>query len=47
MRSALASLKLDELTVVHAGRDSFPLARRVRAVAACRLLDDLAPLRRR
>ena len=32
MRSALADLKLDSLTVIHAGRDSFPLAARVRAV---------------
>lgn len=32
MRSALADLKLDSLTVVHAGDASFPLAARVRAV---------------
>jgi predicted AAA+ superfamily ATPase len=32
MRSALADLKLDSLTVIHAGDASFPLAKRVRAV---------------
>ena len=32
MRSALADLKLDSLTVVHAGSDAYPLAPRVRAV---------------
>ncbi len=32
MRSALADLKLDSLTVVHAGSESYPLAPRVRAV---------------
>lgn len=42
--SALADLKLDRLDVVHAGRDSFPLADRVRALALRRLLEDLEPL---
>ena len=32
MRSALGDLKLDSLTVIHAGDASFPLAARVRAV---------------
>ncbi len=32
MRSALADLKLDSLTVIHAGSDAFPLAARVRAL---------------
>jgi len=41
MRSSLADLRLDRLDVIHAGRDTFPLARRVRAVAARRLLVDL------
>jgi len=44
MRSAMADLKLDRLDVVHAGRDSFPLARGVRAIALPRLLEDLEPL---
>jgi predicted AAA+ superfamily ATPase len=45
MRSALEDLRLTRLDVVHAGRDTFPLARRVRAVAARRILEDLKPLR--
>ena len=46
MRHALADLRLTSLDVVHAGAETFPLATSVRAVAARRLLDDLAPLRR-
>lgn len=45
MRSAMASLRLDRLWVVHAGRDSFPLASDVRAVAAQNLLVEVEPLR--
>jgi len=45
MRSALASLRLDRLCVIHAGDESFPLGRRVQAVALSRLLDDVRPLR--
>lgn len=45
MRSALRDLRLDELTILHAGESSFPIAERVRAVAAARLLDDIEPLR--
>jgi len=41
MRSALTDLGLETLLVVHAGHDTFPLAPRVRAVAASRLLVDL------
>jgi uncharacterized protein len=41
MRSALESLRLDSLTVVHAGKESFPLAPRMAAVAALRLMQDL------
>lgn len=41
MRSALADLRLDRLDVIHAGAVTFPLAPRVRAVAARRLLFDL------
>jgi hypothetical protein len=46
MRSALGDLELTRLDVIHAGSETFPLAPRVRAVAAERLLADLAPLRR-
>ncbi|HVN83960.1 MAG TPA: hypothetical protein VMW17_03850 [Candidatus Binatia bacterium] len=42
MRAALEDLRLTDLTVVHAGAETFPLARRVRAVAARRLEEDLA-----
>jgi hypothetical protein len=44
MRSALETLRLDRLDVVHAGRGTFPLAPRVRALAARDLLRGLAPL---
>ena len=41
MRSAVEDLTLHELVVIHAGEHSYPIANRVRAVAASRLLDDL------
>jgi predicted AAA+ superfamily ATPase len=41
MRSALESLDLDRLDVVHAGASSFPLAPRIRAISAARVLDEL------
>ncbi len=41
MRSAIADLSLSRIDVIHAGEDTFPLAKRVRAVAANRMLDDL------
>lgn len=41
IRSALQDLELQEVVVIHAGEESFPLAKRVRAVAAGRILDDL------
>jgi predicted AAA+ superfamily ATPase len=44
MQVALEDLKLTSLDVVHAGRDTFPLASKIRAVALTRLLDDLDPL---
>jgi uncharacterized protein len=37
MRSALDSLRLERIDVVHAGRRSFPLAPRIRAIAAAEL----------
>lgn len=40
MRRALADLDLDRLVVVHAGDDAFPLAERIDAVPAARLLID-------
>jgi predicted AAA+ superfamily ATPase len=44
MRSALATLHLAELVVIHAGAESYPLARGIRAVALARLREDLSPL---
>jgi uncharacterized protein len=44
MQNALDTLRLDSLDVLHAGGKTFPLAPRVRAVALCNLLSDLAPL---
>ena len=41
MRHALRDLNLDELMVVHAGDSSCPLAERIRAVSAHRLITDL------
>ena len=41
MRSAMSDLELSRLDVIHAGADSFRLAKDVRAVALGRLLDDL------
>ena len=41
MHSALTDLRLSALTVIHSGNETFPLAPRVRAVAARRLLEDL------
>lgn len=41
MRSALADLKLEEVLVVHAGAESYPLSERVRAVSAHRLDSDI------
>ncbi len=41
IRSALRDLDLDQLIIVHAGSESYPLASNVRAVAASRLEADL------
>lgn len=44
MRSALADLNLQQLTVIHAGDASFPLANKVQAIAFSRLLEEVSPL---
>jgi predicted AAA+ superfamily ATPase len=44
MRSALVTLQLAELVVIHAGAESYQLAPRIRAVALARLREDLSPL---
>ena len=41
MRSAMADLGLSRLDVIHAGPETFPLGKGVRAVALGKLLDDL------
>jgi hypothetical protein len=45
MRSAVETLQLRRLDVVHAGDATFPLAPKVRALAAAALLAELKPLR--
>lgn len=44
IRAALRDLKLQRLDVIHAGEHSFPLGKKVRAVAVGRLLRDISPL---
>lgn len=44
MRNATADLKLQAMDVVHAGEETFLLDKKIRALAAVRLLDDLKPL---
>lgn len=41
MQIAVDDLGLDRLDVIHRGPHTFPLGRRVRAVAAARLLEDV------
>ncbi len=43
MRIALEDLRLDSLDVIHAGRQTFPLAERVRAVSIDRMLAEIRP----
>lgn len=44
MHFARRDLKLDSLTVIHAGSETFPLSDAVRAVALERIQEDLEPL---
>jgi len=44
MRIAMEDLRLPELVVIHAGKDSFPMSKGIRAVALARVLEDLKPL---
>jgi len=44
MRAAIADLRLKRLDVIHAGSETFPLSKQIRAVALSRILTDLAPL---
>jgi uncharacterized protein len=45
MRTSLTDLRLARLDVIHAGTNTFPLAPRVRAIAASRIFEDVAVLR--
>jgi uncharacterized protein len=45
IRSAIADLKLEHVTVIHAGDKSFPLANNVAAVSVHAMLDEIKPLR--
>ena len=45
MRIALEDLSLDQLDVIHAGADTYPLSEKIRAVALKRLIADLTPTR--
>lgn len=45
MKNAISDLKLKQLDVLHAGDETFQLAKNVRAVAVSRLLKDIKPLR--
>jgi hypothetical protein len=42
MRSALDDLRLESIDVVHAGERTFPLAKRIRAVAFSRMFEDIS-----
>lgn len=44
IRTACVDLRLDRLDVIHAAENTFRLDRKVRAVAACRILEDISPL---
>jgi len=44
MNIAMADLGLDELIVLHGGKESWPMAERIRAVAATQLLREVSPL---
>lgn len=46
MQSALVSLKLDRLTIIHAGDHSFRLSEQIDALAFKNLLEKVTPLRR-
>jgi hypothetical protein len=44
MRIALDDLKLQELNLIHAGDETFALAKNIRAIAFSRILKDIGPL---
>jgi hypothetical protein len=44
MRSALSDLHLQSLDVIHAGETTFPIDKKIRAVAFRRFLQDIKPV---
>jgi hypothetical protein len=44
VRSALHDLRLQRLDVIRAGRETFPLGTKIRAVALRRVFEDVRPL---
>ncbi len=44
MRIAFRDLRLDELIVVHGGKESWPMSDNIRAVSASHLLTEIKPL---
>jgi uncharacterized protein len=46
MKSALSDLKLESLSVIHAGQETFPMAKGIRAVGLSRMLQDVPRLLR-
>lgn len=44
MRNALTDLNLKSVDIIHAGENTFPLMKKIRAVSLSRLLTDLKPL---
>jgi len=46
MKSAVETLGLQKLTILHAGRESFKLGRKIRAIAACDMLGEIKSIRR-
>jgi hypothetical protein len=45
MSHALSDLKLGSLDVIHAGENTFPMSKKIHAIALKRLLNDIKPLR--
>ncbi|RPH76707.1 MAG: hypothetical protein EHM80_14065, partial [Nitrospiraceae bacterium] len=45
MKSALETLGLQKLSIIHAGRQTFQIERKIRAVAAFDLLREIKPIR--
>jgi hypothetical protein len=44
MRIAISDLGLERIDVMHAGRDTYPLGERIRAVSTYRIWTDVDPL---